>query len=188
MIRSYKVEAIILARRNIGEADKLVTVFTKQYGKKTVLAKGIRRITSKRAPYLELFSHVALILHQGRSLDTITEVAAIHTFTQIYKKLERIGYACIALELTEKLTAENQESYFIFNKLLTFLQELNDISATRIATRERLLTYKHELLGELGFIRQNQILAREQIDRTIAGILERELKSTQLLTSIQGSL
>ena len=56
MIRTYKVNAIVLARRNIGEADKLITLFTKEYGKKKVLAKGIRRVSSRRAPYLEQFS------------------------------------------------------------------------------------------------------------------------------------
>ena len=185
MIKAYKAEGIILGRRNFGEADKFITIFTKQFGKKLVLAKGIRRVTSRRAPYLELFSHVAIVLHQGKTFDILTEVNPIHTFTHIYQKLERIGFACVALELTEKLTAENQESYLIFAKLLTYLEELNDASATRKTTRERLLVYKHELLEELGFIRNDQFLAEEQMDTTIEHILERELKSAELLTSIQ---
>ena len=85
MTKSYKADGIIVARKNFGETDKLVTIFTKQYGKKVVLAKGIRRITSRRAPHLELFSAVSLVLRSGKSFDYITLVSTRIQFGRFIK-------------------------------------------------------------------------------------------------------
>jgi len=66
-MKSYKAEGIVIKRKNFGEADRILTVFTKKYGKIKVLAKGVRRITSRRGPNVELFNQVELVLHQGRN-------------------------------------------------------------------------------------------------------------------------
>jgi len=188
VIKAYKAEGIVLARRNIGEADKLITIFTKQFGKKKVLAKGVRRLKSKRAPYLELCTHVSLILHPGKTFDYLTEVAACDTFSYLRTRLERIGFAYIALELTDKLTAEHQEAFFIFEQLREFLYTLNTQKTTRKEVISHLVTYKQELLGELGFIQKEIPLQAMLLDQTIESITETRIKSSELLTSIQKQL
>lgn len=188
MIRTYKAEAIILSRKNIGEADKLITVFTKQYGKKTVIGKGIRRINSRRAPHLELFSRVIVNLHHGRSWDIITEVSPIEIFTILRKKLGRIGYAYIALELTDRLTAENQPDEFIYFKLLETLQMLNNSDIKQPDAKLKLEAYKHDLLSELGFITRDEFLDEDNLSQKIEAVLESELKSPKLLTNLVRSL
>ncbi|MFH1896595.1 MAG: recombination protein O N-terminal domain-containing protein, partial [bacterium] len=55
-MNNFKLEAIILSRREFGEADAYLTVFSKEEGKLSLLAKGIRRVSSRRAPHLETFS------------------------------------------------------------------------------------------------------------------------------------
>lgn len=186
-MKSYGCDGIILARRNIGEADKLISIFTREFGKRTVIARGIRKITSKRAPYLELFSHVRLMMHKGRTFDIVTEVNSIHSFINLRKKLERVGYCYIALELTQRLTAENQESMRIFDNLLDFISLLDGKFTTRIAAKTRLTAFKQFLLMELGFT--GKIDFRDEIlDENIEEILESRLKSPLLLTNIHSSL
>jgi DNA repair protein RecO (recombination protein O) len=187
-MKIYKAEAIILARKNIGEADRLLTLFTKEYGKKMVIAKGIRRITSRRSSHLEIFSHVNLVLHPGKTFDYVSEVTTINKFYLITQKLERIGFVYIALELIAKLTAEHQESSLIFHELLLFLSRLNDVAMTRERAQSTLTSFKQTLLGELGFIHKDQMLTEEKLDRTIEQVLESQLRSPVLLTRIQRNM
>src|SRR5260221_14392220 len=75
--RVYTAESIVLKRRNVGEADRILTIFTKRFGKMRVIAKGVRRITSRRAGHIEVFSHVVLTLHAYKNMDIVSKAAAI---------------------------------------------------------------------------------------------------------------
>lgn len=188
MIRTYRAESIILARRNIGEADKLLTIFTRFYGKKLVVARGIRKVTSKRGPYLELFSHTDVSLHPGKTFDIVTQVASIYPFMHLRRSLERVGFAYIALELTSRLTAENQEAREIFTELTRFLHALDDRATKRREAQKALIDYKQFLLTYLGFIPQMAYLTEESLDQKIESVIESTLKSSLLLTNIQAHL
>ncbi|PIZ97846.1 MAG: DNA repair protein RecO, partial [Candidatus Levybacteria bacterium CG_4_10_14_0_2_um_filter_35_8] len=59
-MNSYKTEGIVIKRRNLGEADKILTIFTKRYGKIQVKAPGIRKINSRRSPHVELLNYSAI--------------------------------------------------------------------------------------------------------------------------------
>lgn len=188
MLRSYKTQAIILSRRNFGEADKLITIFTKEFGKKKILAKGIRRIHSRRAPYLELFSQSEIILHKGKTFDLVTEVTSINSFSFLRKRLERIGFVYVALELTDRLTAEGQESPEIFAALLFFIHNLNHTQTLRSTAQSLLFEFKRFILGELGFIEKSVSASEEFLDQKIESVIENTLKSPALLTNIQLAL
>ncbi len=184
MIRYYKAEGIVLSRRNIGESDKLLSIFTRQFGKKTLLAKGIRKSTSRRAPYLEPFSHTQLVIHHGKWQDLITQVESCTIFSHLRTRLERVSFAYIALELVERLTAENQDAAIIFEKLHGFLQILNDRGTGRKEAVVGLSRFKHFLLAELGFMVSSMDVSGD-IDFMIEQVLESRLKSPLLLTNIQ---
>lgn len=188
MIRCYKTQAIILGRRNSGEADKLLTVFSREFGKKQLLAKGIRRVASRRAPYLEPFSYVIMQVYKGRSIDIVTEVESIQTFELLRKRLERIGFGFIALELTERLTAEHQESEIVFTALLAFIAELSQENTTRSKAQEMLVNYKKFLLEHLGFLGQRASHTESFLDEKIESVLESPLRSLRVLTNIQSAL
>ncbi|GAC1400501.1 MAG: DNA repair protein RecO [Vulcanimicrobiaceae bacterium] len=78
--RSYKASGIVLRARNLGEADKIFTIFTLEWGKIDAVAKGVRRPKSQLAGRLEFVTEATLSLHRGRSLDVITsaEIACEH--------------------------------------------------------------------------------------------------------------
>ena len=187
-MKTYKVEAVVLSRRNLAEADKLITIFTRQYGKKLVLAKGVRKITSRRAPYLEPFSHIFLVLHQGRTFDYVSEVTPIASYALIRDRLFRLSLGMIVLELVERLTAENQESQIIFRQLLNFINLLNSRDTNRLQVEQTIREFKKFLLIELGFIRQDSTNNRNFIDQKIAELIQTKLKSSQLLTKIDSQI
>ena len=123
--RIYKAEAIILKRKIIGETDRILTLFSKQYGKIKVIAKGIRRTSSKRSPHLELFNHVDLVLHKGKIWDSVTDVNTIEIFQGLRKHLSRISIAYYLSELVDRLLPEKQEHTDIFALLIESFHVLN---------------------------------------------------------------
>ncbi|MFQ5886561.1 MAG: DNA repair protein RecO, partial [Anaerolineae bacterium] len=83
--RLYRAEAIVLRRMNLGEADRLLTLYTPEWGKIRVVAKGVRKPTSRKAGHLELFTHSRLLIAKGRSLDIVTQAETITPFLPLRK-------------------------------------------------------------------------------------------------------
>src|ERR671917_366457 len=75
--RVYPTEAIVLRRSDFSEADRLLTLYTPRYGKRRVIAKGVRKTTSRLAGHIELFTRVQLLLAEGRNLDIVTQAQSI---------------------------------------------------------------------------------------------------------------
>ena len=147
---SYKVEGVILKRNNFGEADRILTVFSQKYGKLSVLAKGVRRITSRRAGAVELFNQTSLYLHRGRTFDLLTEASCINDFSFFRRDLSKVGVAYYGAELVDRLTAEGQEHddvYDLLVKLLGWLDGLTD----NTSLDSGLERFEKSLLTKLGF-------------------------------------
>ncbi|OGD56433.1 DNA repair protein RecO [Candidatus Beckwithbacteria bacterium RIFCSPLOWO2_02_FULL_47_23] len=172
---SYKTEAIVLKRTNFGEADRLVTVFSKHRGKLTLLAKGIRRLTSRKKGHLELFNRVKLQIANGKNLDIITEAETINSFPQLRVNLNRVRIAYLLLELVDKLTAENQEHEAVYALLCATLAQLNSDTASN----SLIVDFEARLLTFLGFglpARPD----RASLEAHILAITEKPLNSKKL--------
>lgn len=174
-MRSFRTEGVIIRRRNVGEADRILTLFTKKHGKLRVLAKGIRRITSRRGPNLELFNLVTLYLHKGKTFDIVTEAQVTNTFVRIRKNLELVGLAYYVCELIDSLCPEHQPHPKVFDLFVSTLEELDSGVIRR---------FELGLLSELGFL--PKYIASTNLNATsfIERILERKLKSTSFLTKL----
>lgn len=146
-MKFLKTEGIILKRKDFGEADRILTVFTKQSGKISVLAKGVRRITSKRAGNVELLNRSLLYLHQARSFLILTEATTIATFQKIKDNLLLSTTAFHILELVDKLTAENQENRLLYPQLIEVLERLEN-NPRQILVR----AFEAKILSNLGFV------------------------------------
>lgn len=146
-MRAFKVEGIILKRRDFGEADRILTVFTLHRGKISVLAKGVRRITSRRAGNVELLNRVMIYLHQGKGMPILTEASSLNTFGKLKEDLTLSTYAYHILELVDKLTAENQENRVLYQYLVEVLERLSK-NPRQILVR----AFEAKILSNLGFI------------------------------------
>lgn len=146
-MRGFKTEGIILKRRNFGEADRILTVFTPYKGKITVLGKGVRRIASRRAGNVELLNRVLIYLHQGRGMPILTEAVSLNTFQKIKEDLTLSTYAFHIIELVDKLTAENQENRILYEHLVEVLKRLEK-NPRQILVR----AFEAKILSNLGFI------------------------------------
>jgi len=144
---SFKVEGIILKRRNFGEADRILTVFTLQRGKISVLAKGVRRITSRRAGNVELLNRVSMYLYLGKGMPILTEAESLETYPKLKEDLTLSTYAFHIIELVDKLTAENQENRILYQHLVELLNRLS-ANPRQILIR----AFEAKILSNLGFI------------------------------------
>ncbi len=107
--RSFRVEAVILRYREWGEADRLITLYTRQRGKVRAIAKGVRKITSRKAGHLEPFTRASLQLAVGRDLFIVTQAETIEAYLPLREDLTRMGYAAYVVELVDRFTHEGEE-------------------------------------------------------------------------------
>ena len=179
----YVVSGIILKRRNIGEADRLVTIFTKENGKITAVAKGVRRIYSRRSPYMELFRHVRVTLAKGKSMDTVTEAVGIGPTGTGARSLSRFGHYAYVCELVDRLVPERAEHADVYGLLVSVLQSIR--TATSWAQLQGCVhEFALTLLRHLGFLPPDEQLTAGGIERFVENIIERKLTSPQLLTRL----
>lgn len=196
---SYSDQAIILKRTDFDEAKRIITLLTKNHGKISAVAPGVRKVTSRKASHLELFNHARVFLVKGKNLDLVTEAEAIDSFENIRSDLEKIGTAYYLVELVDALIPEEQRNAQVFNMALTVLKKLNGLETEqsdnqvclrRQAIKQSLRDFEIDLLKNLGFwsdeihgrnypadpkaqARFNQLLIEQ--------IIERELKSAKFL-------
>ena len=106
----YRDEAIVLRTHKLGEADRIITLLTRQHGRVRAVAKGVRRTTSKFGSRLEPFTHVDVQLAEGRSLDTITQAETHDAFAApLGADYERYTAGTVMLETADRLVTEEKE-------------------------------------------------------------------------------
>ncbi len=106
------------------EADRLLWLFTRQMGKVRVVAKGARRLRSRKAGHLEPFTRVNLLLARGRDLLLVTQAETMDAHLALREDLTRLGYASYAVELLDRFTAEEDENEPLYHVLTDTLSRL----------------------------------------------------------------
>ena len=146
-MRAFKTEGIILKRRDFGEADRILTAFTLHRGKISIIAKGVRRITSRRAGNVELLNRVSMFLYPGKQFLNLTEATSLDTFQKLKEDLTLSTYAYHIIELVDKITAENQEAPILYGHLKEVLKRLSE-NPRQIWIR----AFEVKILSLMGFI------------------------------------
>ena len=143
--RLYRTQAVILSRRDYGEADRILKVFTPSLGKQEFLAKGIRKTTSRKAGHVELFTHSTLLVAKARTWDIVTEAASVETFRHLRTNLDAIGYASFICELVDCFTESDDENQPLWDLFLLALRVLDTYSQQPLETEPQVLLHWFEL-------------------------------------------
>jgi len=122
--RTHSTAAIVLRQRTIGEADKVLTLYTANAGKAEVIARGVRKARSRLAGYVEPLSHATFQLAQGRTFDVVTQVEPIETFGPLRADLDRLARALYAAELLDRFTEPREPHPDLYRLLLETLRRL----------------------------------------------------------------
>jgi DNA repair protein RecO (recombination protein O) len=145
--RSIRAEGIILRHSDFGEADRLLTIFTRELGKVRVIAKGVRKARSRKAGHVEPFTRTQLQLARGRDLWILTQAEAADTFFALREDLVLLGYASYIIELIDQSTYDEEENRLLYDILARTLRRLNRGDNPNLVTRY----YELRLLDYIGF-------------------------------------
>ena len=146
--RLYKTTGIILKSTPIGEADRVVTLYTHNLGKLRATARGVRRVKSRLGGHLDTLNLVSLSLARGRSHDVITGAEAVETSPALKGNLERLAYGLYIVELVDAITPEEVPSHPIYTITQTTLHRLSGTEKPRIL----LHAFELQLLDHSGFL------------------------------------
>ncbi len=121
MALEYQTEAILLTARDWGAADRVVTLFSREFGIVTFMAYGARKAKSKLGGSLQAFTHLHLAIGCGKGMDSIKQCEVQTSFREIREDLTRLAYANFIAELTTGLWPEHQAEEEVYNRLLAIL-------------------------------------------------------------------
>jgi DNA repair protein RecO (recombination protein O) len=145
--RTFRSEAIVLRRIDFGEADRLLTLFTREFGKIKAIAKGARKPQTRKTGHVELFMRTNFLFAKGRNLDIITQAEMVEAYAPLREDLVRTTYASYAVELLDRFTAEEDRDLRKYNLLADALDWLSAADELRLAAR----FYELRLLSLAGF-------------------------------------
>ncbi|MDK1119136.1 MAG: DNA repair protein RecO [Anaerolineae bacterium] len=147
-LRSVLDQAVVLRHADWGEADRIITVYTREQGRVRAIVKGARKIPSRKAGHLEPFTHVKLQLARGRNLSIVTQVETIDSFLPLRESLLMTGYASYVVELLDRFVYENEGANpTLFQLLVDTLKRLAKNEHAWLVVRY----YEMRLLDFLGF-------------------------------------
>lgn len=145
--RTLKVEAVVLRHSDWGEADRLLVLYSREQGKLRAVAKGVRRLRSRKAGHLQPFTRVALLLARGRDLWIVTQAETVEAYLALRDDLLRTGYAAYAVELLDRFTYEDGENRRLYQMLTETLRRIANEEDAFCAIRY----YEIQLLDVLGY-------------------------------------
>jgi len=176
----YTIDGIVIKRRNYGEGDKLLIVFSREYGKLKVIAKGIRKVPSRRAGHVELFREVRMTIRRGSGMDYMSEVTST-TVSSYKENLTLLGIVFVATELVDALLPDEQEHTDIYDRYRRLLVSIGNQTDT--SPQKLLDEFTFDTLVLLGYVnpQTNNIV---DVYDYIESIIERKLRSPRLLTRL----
>lgn len=145
--QNFRVEAIVLGRRDYGETDRIVSLLTRERGRISVIAKGARKPTARSGPAVEYFAHSKFMLARGRDLAVVTSSEVLARPVQLEGSLSRLAHASHMAELASRLVQEGEIYPRVFDLLLTSLQQLSDANDDLATVR----SFEVRLLAEVGY-------------------------------------
>lgn len=145
--RTYRTEAIVLKRMDFMEADRLLTLYSRDRGKIRAIAKGARKPQSRKTGHVELFMRTRFLIAQGRNLDIITQAEMVEAYGPLRDDLVRATYASYAVELLDRFTPDEDKNPPLYDLLNDALRWFATTDKLLLAAR----FYELRLLNLSGF-------------------------------------
>lgn len=171
---AYSGEGFVLSRRNFGEADRLLSLYTKDNGRISLIAKGVRRPKSKKRGHIEVFTLVKFQANKGNSIDIMTEAEVIEDFDRIRQSLKKVSLAYYISEVIGKITHEYEPNTTLFDLIYTTFSKLKTTKLLRALRQDFILN----LLTLTGYWPEGKTMTNH--DQDLADVIERQLHSERV--------
>jgi len=154
--RSFRIEAVVLSHTDWGEADRMLRLFSREQGKLHAVAKGVRKLRSRKAGHLEPFTRTSLQLARGREILLVTQAETLDAYLPLREDLTLLGYTSYVIELLDRFTYEEGENRSLYRLLVDTLGRL----AVQQNPNQAVRYFEIRLLDLLGFRPQLTTCAR----------------------------
>ncbi|HWA51972.1 MAG TPA: DNA repair protein RecO [Patescibacteria group bacterium] len=173
--KTYSSEGFVIGRRSFKEADRILTLFTKTQGKIVVIAKGSRKLTSRKRGGIEIFNKIKFsAIESKNSFDILSEIEILESFENIRKDLKKLTVAYYFCEVISKTTQEAEKHFEIYEILNKYFQEL-EFSKNLKQLR---LNFVKEILINLGFWAFDKPM--DNPDAVLENVTERQINSSKI--------
>lgn len=142
-----KVDGIILKTQDYGETHKLITIFSKRFGKITALARGAKKPKSRMAAVTQPFIYAQFFIYYSTGLSTIQQGEIIDSFRKIREDIVKTAYTAYVMELTDKLLDQNKQDAYLFDQLLQTVEWISENDAVDFP----IMMYEMKLFTAGGF-------------------------------------
>lgn len=170
----FTSEGFILAKRNFGEADRILVIYSKDKGKLSLIAKGVRKVGSRKRGHLEIFNKIKFQASNGKGIGIITEAETVDDYKKIRCSIKKVTLAYYFMEVMGKITHEgesNHELYQLLSATMGNLKNESKLKNLRVA-------FVSDLLKILGFWPKGKELTFP--DKKLEEVLERQISSMRV--------
>lgn len=143
----YRTEGIVLKSIEYEEADKIVTIYSKKFGKIQAIAKGVRKTKSKFGSSLEILTYAIFLIYKGRNVDIISQTEILESFFSTSREVLKFAFAANCVEIVDKLTEERETNIGLFNLLKEVLHYLRKTNDPKLLT----LSFRWQVMSILGY-------------------------------------
>jgi len=171
-LSTYKTEGIILKYKDFGEADRLLTVFSKHYGKLKLVVKGARRLTSRKGGNIEILNLGQLFIIEGKNLDLLSEIVVEETFQELKKDLMLMAEVYQITEFIDGLTVENEPNLKFFSLILEVLHLLKELKENVQARELAMLAFEIQSLKIVGFWLKEEVVRKYGLPEDFGKIIQ----------------
>lgn len=147
----YKYQGIILNKKDIGEADRLYTIYTFEAGKIRVLGKGVRKSNAKLAGNLETITQAEIFIAKNKGMGKITGSIAINNFSNIKTDLDLVSKIFYVFKIMAKIISEEEKDETIFELLEKYLVSMDNIFEKGGNADILTLGLAFKMLSEMGY-------------------------------------
>ncbi len=170
MPKTVKTEAIVLKKRHLLHKDILVTMFTDEFGKVPVFARGIKKITSRRLSHMQTGNLIKVVLQVNKDRLHLSETLLVSGFSGIKNDQKKVQALYCFFFIIERLLPENQKEPEVYNVLKSFEVRL----AKDKGNMQRLLTYYiNILMKHMGYLKDNK--SYEELIEIIENLIHEKL-------------
>lgn len=147
MTRSYTVNAIVIRRINYSETDKILTLFSRENGRFSAIAKGARKAISRHTGSTEVLTCTKFQIAKGKSLDVITQSEVKEAFSSLKQELIKLAHGLYAVDLLDHVVEDHAPNPYLYDLVMVYLYLIQRSPNVEIVTR----WFELQLLTDLGY-------------------------------------
>ncbi len=122
----YKAEAVVIRSMDYGEGNKIITLYARQFGKLSVMARGAKKMNSRHAATTQLFTYGEFTYYKSGQMGTLNQGEMISSHHSLRNNIHKTAYAAYIVEMIDRMLTDQEASSYLFDQLIAALKAIED--------------------------------------------------------------